>query len=326
MPYKYQAYAKTIISEIPLPLMGAGISADAGTSVPTDIVTLKRGKISTNIGYTHTLEETGIRYAVATDHIIIDVKGAAVFNIIQPDEVIFDPYTHPRRSPERTEEIIGSCFLHLVLQFLITGSTQFLFHGSAVALPDNAGALILIGNKGAGKSTIAAALSLSGCRLLCDDIVPIVHVGGPSVMPGVARAKLLPDAYQKLFGGSEPAGHLFDGMSKYYTDLSHAKNTSPLTAIIYLEQKPVSSVTIAPLQGSRKFQKMITQVIRIDGLDTPEILFTTVIENCRNIPLYRVTIPANTADPRMVSTRILEYIQSSIKSPKESVCIHSPQP
>jgi len=156
-----------------------------------------------------------------------------VYKIIQsaevyPAEVIFEPYN--RSYPESNEKYIGLTFLHIILQFLLTGNphTQFLFHGSAVSLPDNAGALILIGEKGAGKSTIAAALSLSGCSLLCDDIVPIIT--GPAVMPGVARAKLLPDAYQQLCGDTETAGHDFDGISKYYTDLPKTEEILPLRA------------------------------------------------------------------------------------------------
>ena len=392
MPYVYYVYAKTIISEIPLPLVGEEISVQTGASVPgvplplvgeeisaqtgasvpgvtnsmgtsdacswqllrncisgkqkiskhqQDVVTLKRGEISADIDYTHTLEETGIRYAVANDHITIEVKGASVFKIIQPDQVIFDPYNHPHRTPESTEKIIGSCFLHLILQFLISGSTQFLFHGSAVTLPGtevrrqpelipqecsrDGGALILIGEKGAGKSTIAAALALSGCSLLCDDIVPIVGAEGvdPAVLPGIARAKLLPDAYQKLFSGNEPEEHLFDGISKYYTDVSQVENTRPhtqkLAAIIYLEQEPGASITITPLKGSKKFQKMIKQVIRIDGLDSAAVLFETVTGSCRNTPLYLVTLP-NHADPWVVSTRILEFITSRLNTSKERLC------
>jgi hypothetical protein len=127
-----------------------------------------------------------------------------------------------------------------------------------------------LGEKGVGKSTIAAALALSGYSLLCDDIVPIVtNEGvGPAVLPGISRAKLLPDAYQRLCGDTETAGCHFDGISKYYTDLPMTDETLPLHAIIYLEQEPVEAVSISPLRGALKFQKMIKQVIRIDGTET----------------------------------------------------------
>jgi hypothetical protein len=290
------------------------MSADEANSAKLpaqSIITLKKSVLPESISPTHEIEGTGISYSLADDYILVAIERTALFKIIHQTEVLYDA----SRYPDSTERRIGLTFLHLILQFLITGTvnphTQFLFHGSAVSLPDDAGALILIGNKGAGKSTIAAALSLSGCKLLCDDIIPIVT--GPAVMPGITRAKLLPDAYEKLFAGSEPAGHLFDGISKYYTDLSQAENTHPqpqsytLAAIIYLEQEAVESVKISPLHGALKFQKMIKQVIRIDGLDTAAELFTTVIENCRDIPLYQITFPENES-PWLVSRLILDQI------------------
>ena len=326
MIYTYKAYAKTIYSEIPLPLepvpavnSAPAVDAPSDLLLKKDTITLKRGEIDTNITYSHKIEDSGIKYSVTPDHIIVAVEKVAVYKIVHstevyPAEVIFDSSSYP----ESSEKHIGLLFLHLILQFLITGTgtanqhththNQFLFHGSAVSLPDNAGALVLIGEKGAGKSTLAAALSLSGCSLLCDDIVPIVT--GPAVMPGVARAKLLPDAYQRLCGDPETAGEQFDGISKYYTDLpqAHSETALPLTAIIYLEQKAVTSVAISPLHGVRKFQKMIKQVIRIDGMDTAEVLFETVTANCRDIPVYRVVFPLN-ANPRIVGVGIKEHVE-----------------
>jgi len=45
-------------------------------------------------------------------------------------------------------------------------------------------------------------------------------------------------------------------------------------------------------------------------MDTAEVLFETVTANCRDIPLYRVTIPVN-ADPRLVGFQILEYLATT---------------
>jgi len=319
MIYKYQAYNRIIESEIPLPLQPMSAeevnnksnAPDQHYLLQTGNITLRRGEIESNITYTHKLDF--FHYTFSHNTITIDIPNIAVFNIEDSTHVTYDPHPYPGN----TEKKIGLLFLHLILQFLITGSShiQFLFHGSAVALPGDGalgdgGALILIGEKGAGKSTLAAALSLSGCSLLCDDIVPIVTAEdiAPAVLPGIARAKLLPDAYQRLCGDPETASRHFDGISKYYTDLPLTNETLPLTAMIYLEQKAVKTVKTAPLRGALKFQKMIRQVIRIDGLDTAERLFETVTGTCRDIPLYQVTFPEN-ADPWVLVNTLAVALQ-----------------
>ena len=314
MVYNYRTYNKIIQSEIPLPLKPIPVEEANSAKLPEQsIITLKRSALPGNISPTHEIEGTGISYSLVDDHILITIERTALFKIIHQNELLYDASLYPHSSEKR----IGLIFLHLILQFLISGSSHFLFHGSAVSLPGTnsagicsrgGGALILLGEKGAGKSTLAAALSLSGCSLLCDDIVPIVESedsGIPAVLPGISRAKLLPDAYKNLIGSIETAALNYDGISKYYTDLPQEQKTVPLTAVLYLEQKPIESVEIQSVSGMKKFQKLIQQTIRIEGLDTAERLFETVIGTCRDIPIYQVTFPKN-ADPWVISRLIID--------------------
>ena len=57
---------------------------------------------------------------------------------------------------------------------------------------------------------------------------------------------------------------------------------------------------------------MIKQVIRIDGMDTAEVLFETVTASCRDIPLYRVVFPLG-IDPKVICTQILKHITIALK-------------
>jgi len=52
---------------------------------------------------------------------------------------------------------------------------------------------------------------------------------------------------------------------------------------------------------------MIKQVIRINGMDTAEVLFEIVTANCRDIPVYRVVFPLN-ADPWVIVGGIMEQV------------------
>jgi hypothetical protein len=65
-------------------------------------------------------------------------------------------------------------------------------HGSAVAL--DAGTAIFLGDKGAGKSTTAAALIRAGKTLLTDDIVALECGSPPRLYPAFPQVKLTQEA------------------------------------------------------------------------------------------------------------------------------------
>lgn len=83
-----------------------------------------------------------------------------------------------------------------------------LLHAAAVEIDGRA--ILLLGQSGAGKSTIAGALVASGCPLLSDDVAAITQVPeGLRVQPGGRRLRLSRDSARAA--GWDPAGlaHVF---------------------------------------------------------------------------------------------------------------------
>jgi len=79
------------------------------------------------------------------------------------------------------------------------------FHAAALV---NAGeAILLMGPKGAGKSTLSAVLQRSGWSLLADDLVRVICCDESTVcaLPGLRRNKLRPDSLQALGHSPETA-------------------------------------------------------------------------------------------------------------------------
>ncbi len=71
----------------------------------------------------------------------------------------------------------------------------FTLHASAVAV--NGGVVAFAAGKGAGKSTIAAALHARGYPIVTDDVLAIeIGEGGLDVLPGVPHLKLYPDSFE----------------------------------------------------------------------------------------------------------------------------------
>ena len=102
--------------------------------------------------------------------------------------------------PNVSESVLRLPLLGPVMAVLLHGRGLLTLHASGVAIA-GLGAIFL-GDKTTGKSTIAAALTAAGNRLLADDILAIdfSRSGGPFVLPGFPQLKLNPDSAQVLAG------------------------------------------------------------------------------------------------------------------------------
>jgi hypothetical protein len=102
--------------------------------------------------------------------------------------------------------IVRLPLLGAVLAVLLHQRGFLVLHGSAIAIADRA--VVFVGGKGAGKSTMAAALFARGHRLIADDVVAVdcASAGGPKLVPGYPQLKLSEAAALAVL--SEPADAL----------------------------------------------------------------------------------------------------------------------
>jgi len=148
-------------------------------------------------------------------------------------------------SEESTLEDTATYLLGPVMGFVLLLRGVVCLHASAIAIEERA--IALVGPAGAGKSTTAAAFSLLGYRVLCEDVVPLTnHSGSFLVQPGYPRIRLWPTAAQMLFGSAEAIPLLTPNWDKRYLDLSQngdlfQPRPLPLGAIYLLGERSASS-------------------------------------------------------------------------------------
>ncbi len=97
------------------------------------------------------------------------------------------------------DDLVAYPLLGTVLALALHRRGQFTFHASAVSVGGRG--VVMLGNKGAGKSTTAATLLAAGHPLVADDIVALdddPHV--PRLIPGFGQVKLDGAALQILCG------------------------------------------------------------------------------------------------------------------------------
>lgn len=126
-----------------------------------------------------------------------------------------------------------------------------LLHGSAVA--HGGRAILCIGRKGAGKSSMAAALVSCGCVILNDDVVPFrLDAESLRLVPGFPALKLSPQIHRLFL----PDAALIDGPASAPDDkIMVSPPHCPVadvevgTVVILDPDRPVAIEPVAPLEA-----------------------------------------------------------------------------
>ena len=179
---KVVAYGLTIQSEIPLP------EAPATKAIPQ--VTVRLGKVEKPLGR----PDAERSYAIDRDRFRVYWRGAGTFLISLGREVAIEP------EPDAEEEVVRQYLLGPALGVLLHQRGFLVLHASVVSI---GGAVVgFLGEKGGGKSTMAAALNARGHALVTDDVLPVLPCmdGAPMIQPGLPHFKLWPEAVEASFG------------------------------------------------------------------------------------------------------------------------------
>lgn len=159
--------------------------------------------------------------------------------------------THGARPEFLQVPILGS-----VMSLILHYRGLLVLHAAVVDIDGRAA--IFMGDKGAGKSTLAAALVRAGFRLLSDDIAALeIGEARASVRSGFAQIKLTASAAQAQplasFGRQAPyLGEL--GKQQWIIEDAWADTSIEVGAIFVL--KRARAAAIAPMAGVERFQAL----------------------------------------------------------------------
>lgn len=192
--YSYLAYGLNIKSELELPEL------DSGNGQLPD-ATIRFGpveKFEPNVpSRNHWAQPDEIRFSYA------DVGR---FSVRDGREIIID------LDPEAFANLLRVCLLGPVLAALLHQRGLLVLHGSAVSIDGIA--IAFLGDKGWGKSTLAACMQASGHGFLADDVLAVRAdpMNGIELIPAFPHLKLWPDS--AVFLGMNP-----DNMARLQPEL-----------------------------------------------------------------------------------------------------------
>ncbi|MBI3578242.1 MAG: hypothetical protein HY276_01630 [Ignavibacteriales bacterium] len=158
-----------------------------------------------------------------------------------------------------TVEDTATYLLGPVLAFILRLRGITCLHGSAIALGDQA--IAMLGPAGSGKSSTAAAFAKLGYPVLADDILALRDEGNVFLIhPGDPQLCLWPASVKALFGSTDVLPRLTPNWDKHYLDLTTkgyqtCECALPLAAIYILDERSTDPAApfVAAMTGHAGF-------------------------------------------------------------------------
>lgn len=189
---------------------------------------------------------------------------------------------------------------------------DLVLHGSAVLI--NGKAIIFCGNKGQGKSTLAAYLASQGCSIISDDVCALNYdKKSISIRPAFPRIKLYEDALNYLGNTSEKYVKVHPDVPKYICEMDGSfVNRSCKVGSIYILENG-DELEIEPLHGVESMKQILahTMVNRFpenQPIKLREEVFVKASLLLQQVPVYRLTRPRNFRTLDQLKDRIFEVV------------------
>jgi len=238
-----------------------------------------------------------LRLRAAPEACRLSYDGIGSFLVEGGSTILCDPTT----SDISERKVFRRVIERELMAILLHQRGLLVLHASAVSV--NGKAVVFVGQRGAGKSTTAAAFEARGHPVLDDDVVGIrFDRETPTVVPGLSQLRLSPDAVDALdvAEASRPTGDW--GPPKRYRELAESPDPVPLAGVYILQTGDELAIKPIP-ERNRLFVLVTSSYARglLSDLDLTAEHFRQCSEIVSEVPIRRLQRP-QTHDvlPRLV--------------------------
>lgn len=182
------------------------------------------------------------------------------------------------------------------LGFIMLQRNQVAIHGGTVEMGNKA--VIITGDRGAGKSTLTTALRRKGYKFLSDDVAAAKINETPMIQHGFPYQKLCEDAMNQMgYDKSSYQSFCGDSQIKYMVPAQEqfVEEERPLTAIVEICKGTVDNVKIEQIKGQEKLAHIMKNIYRGEYISALGGMKSNYMKQCidiaKNISFYRMTRP-----------------------------------
>lgn len=235
--------------------------------------------------------------------LLLTIPMVARYLVADGNRITIEPFMSAE-SPDVRTFLFGTCLAVLCFQ-----RGMLPFHASAVKIADKA--VLLAGNSGLGKSSLAAALHQRGHSFLSDDLCAIEfqESASPLLWPAFPRMKLSEEATEHLNIATAGAEQSRIQLQKFHIPLSadgFLPSPLPIGLIIALERSaPSTPLQIERLKGIAILQQrhLVHRTLLGEVMGYGPFIFHGLASLAQATPVVTLTRPDNLAAlPELVKT------------------------
>ncbi len=279
MNHRYRLYGLRVDSFLPCPDLADGDG-------PAD-VEIRQGHVADDLP---DATKRGVLFQAAPGRFRLAIDGVARYLVTEGREIIIDPAEGADEASVRVF-LLGSAIGALLHQ------RGFLpLHASAVEASGRA--IAFTGVSGRGKSTLAAAFSRAGYRVLADDVcaVKIGADGVPRAFPAYPGLRLWADAIRKLDIDPEGLTRARPLLQKSILPTGRAleQHPLPLSHVYLLSTSNQDRLELEPVEGMRKLRVLTDNTYRrqfLEGLGDKQDHFRLCVAVSRCAKVTQVIRP-----------------------------------
>lgn len=182
-----------------------------------------------------------------------------------------------------------------VLAILLHQNGNLVLHASSVLINNHA--VVFLGDKGYGKSTIAAHLQVKGHKLISDDLVPVNCFDGFfQTVPGFPRLKLFPDSITSIGLNPKAMPLVHETFTKHFYKCPEDFSTKPIKIGCIFILKKDSRVGIEKMNPVAAFIELVRNTYLSSYIEATENTvqhFNYCQEIVKSIPVFELKRPHN---------------------------------
>ena len=235
---RYRAFGLCIEVDFPLPEL------ELETSTAAADVLVQKGDVRSLLQ-----DDSSAVYRFEDDEAWLSWREVGDFHVLGDDRITY------RARPDVGDALLGLPLLGPVMGVLLERRRLLTLHGSAVALAG--GVAVFLGDKGAGKSTTAAALLRAGKTLLTDDLVAVDCRETPILYPAYPQVKLTEEASAAIVVDGKVMERPHPEFEKQRMLLDAPFDSSPRSPHSILVLERGEGFALEPLAGAAGLQALM---------------------------------------------------------------------
>ena len=304
--HDYRAYGLRVRSDIPLPFDLLPEPPEPALSEPD--VTVRCGTVPATLPAGPDHVTSAHIWQARPGAFLLHIEGVARYLVTDGRDVLIEPLGGD------ADDVV-TFFVDTPLTVLLQQRGVVTLHAAAIAT--EAGAVLLLGRSGIGKSALAAALVERGSALLADDVTGVVPDAGgrPLALPAFPRQRLWAHTLDEMGWRSKVHAPLRCGMEKYWLRASRFCPTPlPVCAAFVLGSHNLPDISLelaSPGTAFRLLSKYTHRKRAMQGSGQRPAHFRVITKMARHVPVTRVTRPAHPFLLEALADRVEAHLRAA---------------